>query len=234
MMRSLGVITARGGSKRLPRKNVKQLLGKPLIAYIIEAALNSSLDKVLVSTEDDEIAELAKKFGADVPFKRPDELAEDYASNEAVLLHALDWLSEHRSEEYDIVVKMQPTTPFVLPESINACIDSVKNTDAACCFAARAAADPPQWIFGLDRHMHAHTLLGDKLVGDLVHSQHLDKYFFPTGAAYAVRVEELRKQKCVFAEPTRLIEMDPLRSIDIDDDIDFAMAEIVGRKLGIA
>ncbi|MBF0323929.1 MAG: acylneuraminate cytidylyltransferase family protein [Alphaproteobacteria bacterium] len=232
-MKSLGIIQARGGSKRLPRKNVKPLLGVPLIGYIVKAALASKLTKVIVSTDDEEIAALARAFGAEVPFMRPAELAADYASDEDILFHALDWMKEHRGEDYDILVKLHPTTPFVLPESIDSCLDTVMTTDAACCFTARPAADPPQWIFGLDANRHAHTLLGDQLAGDKAHSQLLDKYYFPTGAAYAIRVDAMRQQNCVFAEPVRLVEMDVLRSVDIDDDLDFALAEIVGRKLGL-
>jgi CMP-N-acetylneuraminic acid synthetase len=232
-MRSLGVITARGGSKRLPRKNVKPLLGVPLIGYIVRAALASRLDRTIVSTDDDEIADLAARFGAEVPFRRPAELAADYAADEDILRHALDWFERERGEIFDVVVKLHPTTPFVLPATIDACLDSLGSTDAACCFAVRPASDPPQWMFRLDARGYARTLLGDRLAGDKAHSQLLDKYYFPTGAAYAVRVSELARQNCVFAEPLRVVEMDPLRAVDIDDEIDFALAEIVGRKLGL-
>jgi CMP-N,N'-diacetyllegionaminic acid synthase len=232
-MRSLGVITARGGSKRLPRKNVKPLLGLPLIAYIVKAALASRITKVIVSTDDDEIAAIARQHGAEVPFRRPDELAADYASDEDILRHAIAWFHNERSEDFDIVVKLHPTTPFVLPASIDACLEKVIHSGAGCCFTVRPAADPPQWIFKLDAKEHAHTLLGDHLAGDKAHSQLLDRYYFPTGAAYAIRIEEFNRQNCVFAEPMMVVEMDPLRSVDIDDEIDFALAEIVGKKLGV-
>ena len=114
-MRSLGIIQARGASKRLPRKNVKLLNGAPLISYAVRTALASTLDRLIVTTEDDEIAELARRYGADVPFRRPQHLAADYASDEDILVHALDFCRDQEKRDYDIIVKLHPTTPFALP-----------------------------------------------------------------------------------------------------------------------
>ncbi len=109
----LGIIPARGGSKDLPRKNVRLLAGKPLIVYSIEAAKQCPLiDRVIVSTEDPEIAQIAKKAGAEVPFMRPMELADDHATTVQVLRHAIDWLEENERYTADIVVFFQPTDVF--------------------------------------------------------------------------------------------------------------------------
>lgn len=112
-MRILGVITARGGSKGLPDKNIKPLLGKPLIAYTIEAALKSKvLDRVILSTDDEKIAAVAKEYGCDVPFMRPAELAGDVTPHLPVLQHAVTWLKEHEGYESDAVMILQPTSPL--------------------------------------------------------------------------------------------------------------------------
>lgn len=109
----VAVIPARAGSKGLPRKNVRLLAGKPLIAYSIEAAKQCELiNRVIVSTDDDEIAKVARQFGAEVPFIRPPELATDYASTESVLKHAVEWLEEHDRYPVDILVFLQPTDIF--------------------------------------------------------------------------------------------------------------------------
>ena len=117
----LGLIPARGGSKGLPRKNIIPLLGKPLIAWTIEQALASKyLDRVVVSTDDNEIAEISKKYGAEVPFIRPKELAEDNAKGIDVVLHAIDWLKENdKQKQYDLIMLIQPVSPLSAKEGIN-------------------------------------------------------------------------------------------------------------------
>jgi len=109
----VAIIPARGGSKGLPRKNVRLLAGKPLIAYTIEVAKQCALiHRVIVSTDDAEIAQVARQFGAEVPFIRPAELAADYASTESVLKHAVEWLEENEGYPVDIMVFLQPTDIF--------------------------------------------------------------------------------------------------------------------------
>lgn len=230
-MRSLGIIQARGGSKRLPRKNVKPLNGVPLIGYIIKAGLTSKLDRLIVTTEDDEIAALSRQFGADVPFKRPEELAADYATDEDILMHALDFCRDEEGRDYDIIVKMHPTTPFVLPETIDACIDTIQSTDANCCFTARPVGEPPQWMFREDPDGWAYPLLDTNLDGDGAQSQLLEKTYFPSGAAWAIRVSAFRERPQVYSKPLRMAMMNPLRSIDIDDETDFLLAETIGERL---
>ena len=119
-----GLISARGGSKGLPRKNIKLLSGKPLIAWTIEQALASKyLDRVLVSTDDKKIAEISKKYGAEVPFMRPKELAEDNAKGIEVVLHAIDWLNENdKQKQYDLIMLLQPTSTLRIIGYINKAI----------------------------------------------------------------------------------------------------------------
>ena len=231
-MRSLGVIQARGASKRLPRKNVRLLNGIPLIAYMCRAALVSRLQRVIVTTEDEEIARTAETFGVSAPFRRPVELAADYASNEDVVGHALEWTENDEGRPYDTVVKLQPTTPFVLPRHIDGCLDEVENNGAACCFTARKVSEPPDWMFRRDPEGIATPMIDVAPVGEWEHSQLLPEFFFPTGAAYAVRVSALRQQGRIYSAPLRMMMMEPERSIDIDDELDLLTAETVGRHFG--
>jgi len=129
-MKILGLIPARGGSKGIPRKNIKPLGGKPLIAYSIEAGLKSRyLDKVLVSTDDEEIAQVARQYGADVPFIRPAELARDDTPTLPVIQHALRFLAD-KGETYDAVCLLQPSSPFRTPAFIDAAIEKYVRSGA--------------------------------------------------------------------------------------------------------
>ena len=228
-MRTLGIIVARGSSKRLPRKNVLDLLGAPLLSYMCRAALRANLTKVIVSTEDDEIASVANCYGVETPFRRPDELASDWARSEDIVLHAVDWMAEHTAETYDIVVLMQPTTPFVQAEQIAACVAALDQPHVACCFTAVAAEKPPEWMFTLDDDSNALNYLNQAIAGDKEHSQLIDKKYVPTGAAYAVRVEEVRTQQRILCDPARMTIVEPQFAIDIDTEVDLKIAEAVGQ-----
>lgn len=229
-MRTLGVIPARGRSKRLPRKNILPLNGIPLIAYMIKASQASKLDRIIVSTEDNEIANIARNFGADVPFMRPAELAEDYAMDADILQHALDWVEQDEKQKYDIIVQLQPTTPFITPDTINACIKILVQTDANTCFAARATSEPPQWMFRKDKNGFAQPLLGKNIEADDTHTQLLEKTFIPNGGAFAILTDAFRKHKAVYVDPLRMVEMSWERSVDIDEDLDLLFAEAVCKK----
>ena len=127
-MNTIAIIMARGGSKGLPRKNVKLLAGKPLIAYTIEHAIASGVcDEVIVTTEDDEIAEIAKKYGAKVPFQRPAELADDVTPPEPVIKHALLEFEKISKKTFDIVVYLQATDLFRSPQMITDCVNRLKD-----------------------------------------------------------------------------------------------------------
>jgi CMP-N,N'-diacetyllegionaminic acid synthase len=233
-MRSIGIICARGASKRLPRKNVRLLNGVPLIAYCCAAARLSRLDRVIVSTEDAEIARVCRENGVEAPFVRPDELASDYASSPDIIGHALGWLEANEGARYDVFVLLQPTTPFVLPDHIDACLDAMAEARVACCFTARGVADPPQWMFRIDDAGDAAPLLGKAITGDQEHSQHLDAAYIPNGAAYAVRPVAMRAQNRIICEPSRLVLMPTDRSVDVDDELDWLYAESVAKARSFA
>lgn len=232
MSKSLAVIVARGASKRLPRKNVKPLLGDPLVAWSIRAALASRVTRVVVTTEDDEIAAVARRYGADVPFVRPEELAADYARSDDILMHALDATERDDGEKYDIVAYIQPTSPFMQPSDVDAAIDVVARGEAACCFTAREVTEPPLWMFTADAAGVAQPLIQGSIEGDREHSQKLQKAYFPTGAVWALDSKAFRAQHRIYCEPLRMVMMDYERSIDIDDETDFVIAETLGKHLG--
>ncbi len=231
-MRSLGVIFARGSSKRLPRKNLKSLLGVPLVAWSLRAALASRIDRVIISTEDDEIAKVAKAYGGEAPFRRPAELTADYADSQAILGHALDWAVRNEGFAYDVVVLIQPTTPFVRPEDFDACLKVLEETDAACCFTAREVFEPPHWMFVRAEDGVVRPLISGTIHGEREQSQLLPDYYFPTGAAWAIRASAFREQNGVYCEPLRIVLMDDERSIDIDDTYDWVVAEALVRHYG--
>lgn len=230
-MRSIGILQARGGSKRIPRKNVKMLLDHPLIAYVGRAALLSGLSRVILSTDDDEIAAAARDYGIEVPFKRPVELAEDVPT-EHVTRHALDWVEAEEGAAYDNVVTLQPTTPFILPEHIDACIESIVASDAGCCFTAQRASQPPQWMFTLDGDGTATPLLDGAVEGERGVFQSLPPCYLPNGGAYVTRVSAFRAQGRIISDPARLVVMDAARSVDLDEPEDWIVAEAMGNAHG--
>lgn len=147
MAKCIAIIPARGGSKRIPRKNIKEFHSKPLIAYSIEVACASKLfNKVIVSTDDAEIADIATKYGAEVPFIRPKELSDDYSVTADVISHALRWLAEH-GEQYDYVCTIYATAPFLQKEYLIEGYQKLINSDAIHTFSVTSMPFPIQRTF---------------------------------------------------------------------------------------
>ena len=143
-MRKLAIITARGGSKRIPRKNIKPFLGKPIIAYSIEAALQSGIfDTVMVSTDDEEIAEIAKQYGAEVPFLRSAKASNDHATTNDVLLEVLD-AYEKIGQSYDFACCLYPTAPFVTARKLQDAFAKLEASDADTLIPVVAFSYPPK------------------------------------------------------------------------------------------
>jgi len=149
-IKAVAIIPARGGSKRIPKKNIKDFFGKPLIAYSIETALNSKLfDKVIVSTDDQEIAKIAQKYGAEVPFIRPKELSDDFSTTIEVTDHAINFLASN-NEVYDYACTIYATAPFLDKEYLTDGYKKLKNSDAVNCFSATTMPFPIQRTFKLN------------------------------------------------------------------------------------
>ena len=147
MSKAVAIIPARGGSKRIPRKNIKLFHGKPLIAYSIEAALNSGLfSKVIVSTDDEEIAAVAKEYGAEVPFLRPKNLSDDFTNTGEVITHALNFFKT-RGDSFDYCCSIYPTAPFLMPKYLVEGFKALKNSTAHRSFSVTTMPFPIQRSF---------------------------------------------------------------------------------------
>ena len=152
MDRVIAIIPARGGSKRIPRKNIKLFLGKPLIAYSIETAKKSALfDKIVVSTDDDEIAEVAVAYGAEVPFIRPKELSDDYTSSGEAVNHAIEFL-KRKGEEFRYVCTIYATAPFLQEKYLNEGFEKLKSSDAKMAFSVTSMPFPIQRTFKITKN----------------------------------------------------------------------------------
>lgn len=223
---TVAVIPARGGSRRLPRKNIKLLHGKPLIAYAIEAARqSSSVHKVIVSTEDSEIADVARTYGAEVPFIRPAELASDTATSVAVLQHAVETFEKQLGITIDPILLIQPTSPFVQAEDIESALSTLKATQSNSCVSVCAISERPEWMVQLDGS-HVRPFLPTAQTD--ARTQDLPPLYRLNGAVYALRRQTLIKDGLIVDyKNLSAIVMSRERSIDIDELIDFQFAETI-------
>ena len=223
----LGLIPARGGSKGLPRKNIKPLLGKPLIAWTIEQSLASKyLDRVVVSTDDKEVAEISKKYGAEVPFMRPKELAEDNAKGIDVVLHTIDWLEENdQRKQYDLLMLLQPTSPLRKSEDIDKVIELLFLKKAKEIVSVCEVDHHPLWANTLPENGCMKNFIRKEIMNK--NRQELPVYYRLNGAIYLAYCDYIREQKSFLGSETFAYIMPKERSIDIDDDIDFRLAKIL-------
>lgn len=223
----VAIIPARAGSKRVPKKNIRHLAGKPLIAYTIETALACKmLDRVIVSTEDQEIAEIARKYGAEVPFLRPQELAEGNVSVWTVLKHTVRELA--RQEEYiaDIVVSLSPCAPFRKVEDIEKCLEKLLAETVDLVTTVYQAERSPYFNM-LEQDEKGRVSLVKKPSAKITESQTSPKVYSMNDAVNVVKREVLLKTNFILDNKKRmaLVEMPRERSIDIDEEFDFQLAE---------
>ncbi|RRS31269.1 MAG: CMP-N-acetlyneuraminic acid synthetase [Epsilonproteobacteria bacterium (ex Lamellibrachia satsuma)] len=221
----LAVIPARGGSKRLPRKNVLDLNGKPLIAHTIEASLKSKyLDKAIVSSDDEEILKISQKHGASV-IKRPDELASDTATTFDAIKHAIE-----NTNEYDYIVLLQPTSPLRDENHINEAIELLEAKGADAVVSVCEMDHSPLWSNTLPEDANMSMFLRDEVLNK--RSQDLEKYYRLNGAVYICKTDKLLEEKSFFLkENIFAYKMDRESSIDIDEEIDFQLADTLIKKL---
>lgn len=230
LMKVLGVITARGGSKGVPRKNVRMLGDKPLIAWSIEAAKGSKLlTDFIISTDDEEIENVSKEWGARVPFRRPAELATDEAKSIPVIQHALHWLKEQERKEYDAVMILQPTSPFRTSEDIDACIQKMDETGCDSVMSMRKLTDIS--IPKLKR------LEGDRVLpftevaeGKESASRHAAPDVYKRNCAVYLTRTSLVFENDLFGQDSRAHVMSEEHSIDINTPLDFAFAEFLAER----
>ena len=225
--RILCVIPARGGSKGLPQKNIKELLGKPLIAHTIEHALGSKyIDRVIVSTEDDEIARIAKKFGAEIPFKRPEELAQDESSGIDVLLNAMDWMDKE-NYAFDILVLLHVTAPLRTIGDINNCIELLVESHADNVFSVTEAYRNPYFNMVEIKANKKVSLVKE---GKFVTRQSTPIVYDMNASIYVWWKNILKEKMSVFLEDTNIYIMPKERSVDIDDILDFKIVEMLMKE----
>lgn len=223
---ALGVILARGGSKRVPKKNIKPLGGKPLIAYTIEAAKQSKLlTDYLVSTDDEEIELVCRNYNAPVPFKRPAEISEDIDSA-LPLNHALQWYEQTHNQKINWVVCLQPTSPFRTSNDIDNCIQIAKATNADTVISVAKATQHPYWCFEMKRNQELIPFMDIQLQGDVLVSQNLPLVLYPNGALYVTKAN-LIKQNILYGEKIHGYMMPRERSIDLEEQMDFLVASSV-------
>ncbi|MEK7155449.1 MAG: acylneuraminate cytidylyltransferase family protein, partial [Patescibacteria group bacterium] len=224
----LGIITARGGSKGIPRKNIKLLAGKPLIAYTIDAAKASGVfDRIIVSTDDAEIADVAKQYGAEVPFMRPSELAGDSTPTLPVLVHALKWLKENESYEPDAVMLLQPTAPLRTPQHIREAAElfTKSGADSVVSMSEVPGHHNPHWQFNLDNEQRISIFTGEAFSDIIKRRQELPKTYTRNGAIYLFKTELLfRVDPTFYGDDVRAYVMDKASSVNIDSPEDFALA----------
>lgn len=219
--KAVAVITARGGSKRIPRKNIKEFCGKPIILYSIEAALCSGVfDEVMVSTDDAKIAEIARKAGAKVPFLRSAENAGDMAATHEVLLEVLAEY-EKRGRKFTHVCCIYPTAPFLTAQTLQESMHRLEETKADGLVPVVAYSFPPQRCFVIEDGKVAYKWPENRLK----RSQDLERYYHDCGQFYLLRVEPFRREQSMVLANTVPYVMDEMEVQDIDNQEDWELAE---------
>ena len=217
----VAIVPARGGSKGLPNKNILPLCGKPLVSWTIGAALKSKIiDKCIVTTDSDKIAKIAKNIGAEVPFIRPKYLAEDDSSTDDVLIHTIKSLKER----YDILILLQPTSPLRTERDIDGALNSFFDKEAEAMVSVVKKSHPLEWSFRL------YNLKLTSFFNEAKKKRRRQDYapsYELNGAIYISYVKEFLIHMSFFRENTFAYIMPKNKSVDIDDEIDFALAELI-------
>ena len=224
----VGVVFARGGSKGISRKNLRLLAGKPLIAYAINTALTSNLiDRVVVSTDDREIAAVAQEYGAEIPFMRPAELAQDDSPEWLAWQHAIRELKLVGSgPRRNIFVCIPPTSPLRAVENVDACIQELLETDADLVITVKPADRNPYFnMVMLDAEGCARLVI--TVNKEFHHRQTAPQVYDMTTVAYAARPEFVLQANSMFEGKVRAVVVPPEQAVDIDSELDFKFAEFL-------
>lgn len=222
-MKNVAIITARGGSKRIPRKNIKNFFGKPIIGYSIEAAIKSEIfDYVMVSTDDQEIAEVAKEFGADIPFFRSEKTSDDYATTSDVIIEVINELKKH-GKSFDNICCIYPTAPFLTDKVLCESFDRFESSKAYALVPVIQMSYSPQGFMkknedGFIDFVHPEL--------KFVRSQDIPDIYYEVGQFYWMKTEEFLKSKSVIMDKTFGFEISELHTQDIDNQIDWELAEV--------
>ena len=225
-MKVLGIIPARGGSKGIPRKNIVPLLGKPLLAYTAQAALAAKrLSRVVLSTEDEEIAKIGRQWGLEVPFLRPRELARDDTPTLPVLQHALRWLEENEGDFFQYICILQPTHPLRRPEDIDGCIELMEREQADTVLTILPVPHHynPHWVYFQDTRGVLH--LSTREIEPISRRQELPAAFHREGSVYVSRRDIVMTRDTFYGNRLLGYPINPTRSINIDTPQDLERVE---------
>lgn len=226
-MKSIAIITARGGSKRIPRKNIKEFCGKPILAYSIEAAFGAGLfDTVMVSTDDTEIADIAGKYGAEVPFFRSEKTSDDFATTNDVLLEVLEEY-EKRGVSYELACCLYPTAPFVTADKLREAVRRLQESQADTLIPVVPFSYPPQ---------RALVIREERLVFEYPQyldsrSQSLEPHYHDAGQFYVFRTSAFRQNKRLMTGNILPLVLSQLEAQDIDNQTDWDIAEMKYRLI---
>jgi len=225
----LAIVPARGGSKGVSRKNIKDLAGKPLIAWTIEEARNSRyIDRLIISSDDEEIINVARDWGCEVPFMRPAELARDDTPGIEPVLHAIQTLCE----KYDYVVLLQPTSPMRTAEDIDKCIEKCIKSEAPAVVSVCEAEQHPYWMFILDEKTKMRPIIEPE--DKVFRRQDLPCAYSLNGAVYMAETVCLLENGTFLTRDTVAYIMPAERSIDIDNENDFIYCQWLLSKDGLS
>lgn len=221
------IIPARGGSKRIPKKNIKLLAGKPMIGYTIETALESGcFSDVMVSTEDDNISDVSTTYGAKI-IKRPNELATNGAQTIDVVLHAIKMM-EKEGNMFDAIALLQPTSPLRTAEDIWSAADLFFNNDCDGVISVCESSISPYWAMG-KKGIYLAPLFGWEYVSQ--RAEDLPKAYFENGSIYIFTANGIKERRGFYTEKIIPFIMPPERSIDVDTEMDFSrVCEIIERR----
>ena len=226
-MKSIAIITARGGSKRIPKKNIKLLLGKPIISYSIQYAIDSGLfEEVMVSTDDIEIAEIAKQYGASVPFLRSEETSNDFATTEDVLIEVLECY-EKKNLYFDYVCCIYPTAPFVTADKLIKAFELLVNNDCDSVIPVVPFSYPPQRGF-IKKNLY---LKYQYPKFSKSRSQDLETIYHDAGQFYFCKTKALKTEKDVLTKRTIPLLLPETEVQDIDNYSDWVIAEIKYKRM---
>ena len=224
----LCVIPARGGSKRIPRKNIKNFCGKPIIAYSIQAALNSNLfDNIIVSTDDLEIAKIAESYGANIPFLRPAKLANDHAGTIPVVNHAIEWFIKKNNPPNEICC-LYATAPFIKPKSIITGFELMNDNKKEFCFTATSFAAPIQRAIKINKSGNVSMFFSENINK---RSQDFECAYHDAGQFYWGTIDAWLKEKKIFSEISTDMILPRHYAHDIDTPEDWQIAELMFKTL---
>ncbi|MCR4567693.1 MAG: acylneuraminate cytidylyltransferase family protein [Pseudobutyrivibrio sp.] len=226
----IAIIPARGGSKGVPGKNIKEICGKPLIAWTIEAALKADcIDRVIVTTDDEAIAKVAKEYGAEVPFMRPAELSSDTASAIDVYIHATEFVMNETGDKLDKFMVLLPTVPLRTEKHIDEAYQQFLADGATTLISFAEAEVPASWYHKLNEKGRVENAgFGQGIT--MTNRQNNETYIIPNGAIYILDYELLKEKRTYYCDNTVAYIMSREDSIDIDYPIDFEFAKCLMEK----